>query len=90
LNKSKTGQLIPGVPVTNAQQREQQKRVFEKVWKSVEGIIDDLKDKLHAMLQDPSRTVEEQERTIEWVVQTIMDQASLISAQNPHRAGRGR
>lgn len=65
LNTAKSGQLIPGLPANNAQQREQQKRIFDKVWSSVERIMEDLRGKLDVYLKDPHRPVEEQEKTIE-------------------------
>lgn len=65
LKQTKTGQYIPGVAATTPQQKEQQKRVFDKVWTSVEKIMGDMRAKLDESLRDPSRSVEEQERTIE-------------------------
>ncbi|WVF68144.1 hypothetical protein IAT40_002907 [Kwoniella sp. CBS 6097] len=65
LQTSRTGQLIPGVNAS----REQQKRVFDKVWSSVEAIMADMRDKLDAGLKDPSRSIEEQERTIEILIE---------------------
>lgn len=67
LNQSKTGQLIPGVQATTPEQKAQQRRVFDKVWKSVEGIMADMRKKLDEGLKDASRSTEEQERAIEWV-----------------------
>ncbi|WWC92087.1 uncharacterized protein L201_007041 [Kwoniella dendrophila CBS 6074] len=58
-------QLIPGVNAS----KEQQKRIFDKVWKSVEDIMSDMRDKLDAGLKDHSKGVEEQERTIEILVE---------------------
>ncbi|WVQ70634.1 hypothetical protein IAR50_000154 [Cryptococcus sp. DSM 104548] len=59
------GGVIPGVNAS----REQQKRVFEKVWGSVEGIMDEMRSKLGAQLKDVTRGVEEQERTIEILIE---------------------
>ena len=53
------------MPANNAQQREQQKRIFDKVWSSVERIMEDLRGRLDVYLKDPHRPVEEQEKTIE-------------------------
>jgi exocyst complex component 2 len=68
LHSSKPGTLIPGLPASTQRQREQQKRVFQKVWTSVERIMGQMKAKLDEGLKDPTRPVEEQERTIESVV----------------------
>lgn len=65
LNSSKSGQLIPGLPANTPAQKAQHKRVFDKVWTSVEKIMSDMKGKLYEGLKDPNRAVEEQERTIE-------------------------
>jgi len=65
LHASKSGTLIPGLPAVTQQQKEQQKRVFDKVWTSVERIMGEMKTKLDVGLKDPARPVEEQERTIE-------------------------
>lgn len=58
---------MPGLPANTQQQRDQQTRVFEKVWSSVERIMGEMKAKLDIALKDSTRTVEEQERTIEQV-----------------------
>jgi exocyst complex component 2 len=65
LKESKTGQLIPGVAATTPEQKAQQKRVFDKVWTSVGKIMGEMRTKLDEGLKDPTRTVEEQEKTIE-------------------------
>lgn len=65
LNSSKSGQLIPGLPANTASQKEQQKRIFDKVWSSVEKIMDDFRIRLDAHLKDPKRPVEDQDKTIE-------------------------
>jgi exocyst complex component 2 len=39
--------------------------VFDKVWKSVEGVMADMRRKLDEGLKDASRSTEEQERAIE-------------------------
>ncbi|WWC72387.1 uncharacterized protein I206_106349 [Kwoniella pini CBS 10737] len=58
-------QLIPGVNAS----KEQQKRIFDKVWKSVEDIMIDMRNRLDAGLKDPTKGVEEQERTIEILIE---------------------
>lgn len=50
---------------TTAEQKAQQKRVFDKVWHSVEGIMDDMRTKLDEGLKDPNKSVEDQEKVIE-------------------------
>ena len=44
---------------------QQQKRILEKVWASVEKAMGEMRRVLFAQLQDPRRSVEEQERTLE-------------------------
>lgn len=67
LKTSKTGQYIPGVQATTAEQKAQQRRVFDKVWTSVEDIMDGMRTRLDEGLKDHSKSIEEQERIIEWV-----------------------
>ena len=67
INTSKSGQLLPGLPANTREQTEQQKRIFDKVWKSVEELMDDMRVKLDTHLKDSTRSVEDQEKTIEWV-----------------------
>ena len=43
----------------------QQQRILEKVWKSIEKAMVEMKNALVAQLQDTNRTVEEQEKTLE-------------------------
>ena len=68
LNSSKSSQLIPGLPADTPAQKAQHKRVFDKVWSSVERIMSDMKFKLDKTLKDHNRSTEEQEKTIEYVV----------------------
>jgi exocyst complex component 2 len=65
LNSSKSSQLIPGLPANTPAQKAQHKRVFDKVWSSVERIMSDMKTKLDRTLKDHNRSTEEQEKTIE-------------------------
>ncbi|KIR53565.1 exocyst protein [Cryptococcus gattii Ru294] len=65
LHNTRSGQLIPGVNAS----REQQKKVFDKVWSSVEDIMSDMRAKLDSGLKEAARGVEEQERTIEILVE---------------------
>ncbi|KIR69024.1 exocyst protein [Cryptococcus bacillisporus CA1873] len=65
LHNTRSGQLIPGVNAS----REQQKKVFDKVWSSIEEIMSDMRAKLDSGLKEAARGVEEQERTIEILVE---------------------
>ena len=47
---------------------EQQKRILDKVWLTVEKIMGEMRNLLLVQLQDPSRTVDEHEKTIEYVI----------------------
>jgi exocyst complex component 2 len=49
----------------NAKQQAQQRRVFNKVWDAVEETMREMRERLVALLREPKRGVEEQERTIE-------------------------
>jgi exocyst complex component 2 len=65
-SSSKSASPLPGLPpATTPQQREQHKRIYDKVWSSVERIMSDMRVKLDKGLKDPNRAIEEQERTIE-------------------------
>ena len=46
-------------------QRQQQQRVFRKVWDAVEETMKDMEAKLFAALREPKRSVQDQEKTIE-------------------------
>ncbi|KAH8116013.1 exocyst complex component Sec5-domain-containing protein, partial [Phellopilus nigrolimitatus] len=72
--ESRPGQLLPvssrskdsnsaGASASNADA--QQKRILDKVWGAVERVMGEMKNILLAQLRDPTRTVEEQEKTIE-------------------------
>jgi exocyst complex component 2 len=50
---------------TSLSAEQQQKRVFDKVWGAVEKVMGDMRNTLISQLKEPSRTVEEQEKTIE-------------------------
>ncbi|KAF8907521.1 exocyst complex component Sec5-domain-containing protein [Mucidula mucida] len=61
LLETRPGQLLP-VGATDGQA---QKRILDKVWASVEKAIGEMRNVLLSQLQDPSRTVDEHEKTIE-------------------------
>ena len=69
LLETRPNQLLPigttkdGLATGSAQQ--QQKRILDKVWATVEKVMAQMRSELLAKLQEPSRSVEEQEKTIE-------------------------
>lgn len=70
LMETRPGQLLP--INTNSKDKQvvaaaeqQQKRILEKVWMSVEKAMVEMKKSLTAQLQNASRGVEEQEKTLE-------------------------
>jgi exocyst complex component 2 len=70
LLESRPGQLLPiGTKdgQASAAEEQQQKRILDRVWDSVEKAMTEMKNMLQSQLQDPSRSVEEQEKTIECV-----------------------
>ncbi|KAK0556825.1 Exocyst complex component S5 [Tilletia horrida] len=77
--ESKPGQLFAfNVPAAQAgdptargtlRQQEQQQRIFARVWDAVEGNMQQMQSRLFAMLQEPRRSVEDQERTIELLLE---------------------
>ncbi|ORX41152.1 exocyst complex component Sec5-domain-containing protein [Kockovaella imperatae] len=69
LSTAKSGPLIPGLPSSTSQQREQQQRIFDKIWISVEKIMDDMRGRLDAGLKDSTKTIEEHEKIIEILVE---------------------
>ncbi|KAK2461007.1 hypothetical protein APHAL10511_006948 [Amanita phalloides] len=67
LMESRPGQLLPIGPSGQGDPsaEQQQKRILEKVWGNVEKAMTEMKNALHSQLQNLNRTVEEQEKTIE-------------------------
>ncbi|KAG6848631.1 hypothetical protein H0H93_015369 [Arthromyces matolae] len=69
LLESRPGQLIPSATSKEGQNtgsgHQQQRRILEKVWGSVEKAMGEMRNILVAQLQDPTRTLEEHEKTIE-------------------------
>jgi exocyst complex component 2 len=68
--ETRPGQLLPFSNTKDGQASasaadQQQKRVLEKVWGSVEKAMGEMKNALLSQLQDPSRTLEEHEKTME-------------------------
>lgn len=70
LLETRPGQLLPiGAPKdghASAAAEKQQKRILNKVWATVEKAMGEMRKVLLAKLQDQSRTVDEQEKTIEY------------------------
>ncbi|KAJ6484343.1 exocyst complex component sec5 [Mycena vitilis] len=79
LLESRPGQLLPIGNAkdgeTSAAAEQQQKRILDKVWGSVEKAMGEMRNVLVSQLQDPRRSVEEQEKTLELLmdVQTNED-----------------
>ncbi|KAM5533570.1 hypothetical protein V8D89_012786 [Ganoderma adspersum] len=69
LLETRPNQLLPVGTTKDGQSTEsavqQQKRILEKVWATVEKVMAQMRNELLAKLQEPSRSVEEQEKTIE-------------------------
>ncbi|TFK49428.1 hypothetical protein OE88DRAFT_1703099 [Heliocybe sulcata] len=65
LLESRPGQLLPVGSSKDAQAEQQQKRILEKVWNTVEKAMSEMRGMLLSKLKEPSRPVEEQEKTIE-------------------------
>ncbi|CDO75740.1 hypothetical protein BN946_scf184921.g16 [Trametes cinnabarina] len=91
LLETRPNQLLPvgttkdGQPSGSAQQ--QQKRILDKVWATVEKVMSQMRNELLAKLQEPSRSVEEQEKTIEILYEfsTSDDPAwTYFDAQHQH------
>lgn len=67
---SRPGQVLNLPAPNNAEEAAQHKRIFEKVWSEVEKVVNAFKLKLGEKLgvQDSPKSVEEIEKTIEWVL----------------------
>ncbi|KAJ7695444.1 exocyst complex component Sec5-domain-containing protein [Mycena rosella] len=69
LLESRPGQLLPIGTAKDGQAsaaaEQQQKRILEKVWGSVEKAMGEMRNVLVSQLQNPRRSVEEQEKTLE-------------------------
>ena len=67
--ESRSGQLLPIGSTKDGQAsiaaQQQQKRILDKVWSTVDRVMGEMRNQLHAKLQEPSRSVEEQEKTLE-------------------------
>lgn len=63
--RSKPGTLMPGLPANTPDQITRQRRVFDKVWHSVEDVLRDMRNRLDEQVRDPARTVDEHEKSLE-------------------------
>ena len=73
LLQSRPGQLIVSPSGTSSvdskgQLQPQAKRIVDKVWGAVEGVMAQMKGMLVQQLEEPTRSVEEQTKTIEYVM----------------------
>lgn len=71
LLETRPGQLLPINTSKDSQgaivAEQQQKRILDKVWSTVEKAMGEMRALLLAQLQETGRPVEEQEKTIEFV-----------------------
>ena len=69
LLENRPGQLLPIGNLRDAGTskiaEQQQKRVLDRVWSSVEKAMGEMRNTLISQLQDSTRSVEEQEKTLE-------------------------
>ncbi|THH31004.1 hypothetical protein EUX98_g3179 [Antrodiella citrinella] len=69
LLESRPGQLLPVGTTKDGQGSSvagmQQKRILDKVWGTVEKVMSEMRSELLAKLQEPSRGVDEQEKTLD-------------------------
>lgn len=66
--KDGSGSTIdPNARASTSDTDAQRKRILEKVWSAVERVMDEMKEVLFGQLRNPLRSVEEQEKTIEYV-----------------------
>lgn len=77
--ESRPEQLLP---VGNASGKdsvipEQQKRILDKVWSTVEKVMAEMRNLLLVQLHDTSRTADEHEKTIECVVHNYITRRQL-------------
>ena len=68
--ETRPGQLLPigaSKDSQNTTTEQQQKRILDKVWNTVEKAMSEMRALLLGQLQQPGRPVEDQEKTIECV-----------------------
>ncbi|KAG9001171.1 hypothetical protein FRB93_012253 [Tulasnella sp. JGI-2019a] len=91
LFESKPGQLLPTATGTSAGSQSgaaaSEKRIFDRVWKAVEQVMSEMQATLLAQLKEPSRSVEEQEKTIEVLLEMKQSEEAIwafIDSQHRH------
>ena len=88
---SRPGQLVSGgVVAGNGTLEPQPKRIVEKVWGAVEKVMAEMRNLLINQLIDPSRSVEDQVKTIELSLQLrmrIMERMFLINSLTQNNIG---
>jgi exocyst complex component 2 len=74
--ESRPEQLLPvgNTPGKDSVIPEQQKRILDKVWSTVEKVMGEMRNLLLLQLQDPSRTADEHEKTIEYLTHSYIPQ----------------
>lgn len=76
LLENRPGQLLPignaKDPMSFEAAEHQQRRVLYKIWNMVEKSMGELRGVLISQLQDSSRSVEEQEKTLECVFMALL------------------
>ncbi|EIW77232.1 hypothetical protein CONPUDRAFT_168224 [Coniophora puteana RWD-64-598 SS2] len=65
LMESRPGQILPVGNTKDGKLLPQQRRILDKAWANVERVMGEMRRLLLARLEEPRRTVEEQEKTIE-------------------------
>ncbi|KAJ3551008.1 hypothetical protein NM688_g4954 [Phlebia brevispora] len=87
LLESRPGQLLPVGSAKDGQIAEaQQKRILDKVWSTVERVMSEMRNHLQAKLQETSRSVEEQEKTLEILLELSLNEESLWTYFDAHHA----
>ncbi|KAG8889358.1 hypothetical protein FRB98_004642 [Tulasnella sp. 332] len=91
LFESKPGQLLPAATGNTAGSQggaaASEKRIFDRVWKAVEQVMSEMQATLLAELKEPSRSVEEQEKTIEILLEMKQSEEAIwafIDTQHRH------
>ncbi|THH07884.1 hypothetical protein EW145_g3080 [Phellinidium pouzarii] len=93
--ESRSEQLLPVSSRSNDQSSSgastsnvdaQQRRILDKVWSAVERVMGEMKNVLLAQLRDPTRSVEEQEKTIEILLElSTSDDPTWVYFDSQHK-----
>ncbi|KAF8970197.1 exocyst complex component Sec5-domain-containing protein [Flammula alnicola] len=92
LLENRPSQLLPIASTKDAptsvysQQQQQQTRILNKVWGSVEKAMDEMRKVLVAQLQDSTRSVEEQEKTLETLLELQANDDPVWTYFDSHHA----